>query len=332
LGVDVAIDYLYVSRGSLLYPSLTDFQLTRLWHLFSGRSHVSVADHLRRLGLAPELMTNMVHSAGFESLEDVVRNGEPRMHALLTRLFGPLLQESTRRRPLCERYVKQFVAGARRLMLVDIGWVGNMQSSFLRLLEPLTDVQVRGCYVGLFRSGRENDYPGHTMDGWLTHYGEPAGLEEKFWWAGGVELIEFAMRAPHGTTLGYALAEDGKVQPILESSEADVEGCELSGRVQKGATQFLEEYLATYEGIPATALASRVWANEFYRMVTKPTREEAELLGDLTHSDSAGHTRRRLPIAPRFSLDNAPDLSQALERSFWKAGFMVRNGLAEQPA
>jgi predicted HAD superfamily hydrolase len=333
VGVDADIEYIYVSRGSLLLPSFTDFQPTRLWHLFSGKLHKTVADHLRRLGLAPEMFRNAAQAAGFESIDEVVRNGEPRMHTLLTRLYEPLLVESARRRPLPKRYIERFVGGARRLMLVDIGWVGNMQSSFLRLLEPFTgDLQVRGHYVGLFGSARENDYPGQTMEGWLIHYGDLAELERKVWWAGGVELLEFAMCAPHGTTLGYALTEGGEVQPILESTETDAESYALSARVQKGAEQFLEEYLAIHGGIPAVALASRVWANEFYRLVTEPTLEEAELLGDLTHSDSAGDTRGRLAIAPRLPADNPAEVSEALERSYWKAGFMVRNGLAGQPA
>jgi len=333
LGLDPDIEYVYVSRGSLLLPSFTDFQLTRLWHLFSGRSHKTVADHLRRLGLNPELFTNVVRSAGYGSLDEVVSNGEPRMYSLLSRLYEPLLLEAARRRPLPQKYVRQCAGDARRLMLVDIGWVGNMQSSFLRLLEPRAgDIQVRGHYVGLFASARENDYPGHTMEGWLTHYGDPIGLELGMWWVGGVELLEFALCAPHGTTLGYALTESGEVEPILESSDIDA-GCrEFSARVQKGAGQFLEEYLAAYEGIPAEALASRVWGNEFYRLVTQPTLEEAELLGDLTHSDSAGDTRRRLPIAPRIPAGDAPDISQAYDRSFWKAGFLVRNGLPGRPA
>jgi predicted HAD superfamily hydrolase len=333
LGIDVDLEYVYASRGALLLPSFTDFPLARLYHLFSGKSHQSVAAHLRRMGLSPDLLARAVQSSGFESLDDIVPNGEPRMHALLTRLFQPLLCESARQRPLVRRYLEPFVGDARRLMLVDVGWVGNMQASFLRILEPLTrNLRVQGYYVGIYGYARQNDYAGHTMEGWLTHYGQPEGMEDKVWWAGGTELLEFAMCAPHGTTLGYALTESGEVRPVLESSDADAEARALSARVQKGAGQFLEEYLDTYRSIPAVALTSRVWADEFYRLVTAPSLKEAELLGDLTHSDAAGDTQRRLPIAPRLRADGLRDISLSLKQSFWKAGFLVRNGLSGQQA
>ena len=328
-GKDIPMEYIYVSRGSLMLPSFTDFPLTRLWHLFSGKSPKPVADHLRKLGLNPELLTSVIQSVGYESAKDLVKNGDKRMHALLTKLHGPLLAESAKQRPPASGYLHQVTGGATRLMLVDIGWVGNMQACFLRLLQPLkVNLQVRGYYMGIYGYARENDYPGHTMEGWITHYGEPGDLEQKVWCAGGAELIEFALCAPHGTTLGYTQTTSGEVKPVLESSKADAGIFAQSARVQNGAAQFLEEYLDTYAGIPAEALVSRVWANEFYRLVTNPAPEEAELLGGLTHSDSAGDTKRRLPIAKKLEGASQDELLQALEQSYWKAGFRIRNGMA----
>ncbi len=331
-GMDADIRYLYVSRGSLLAPSLTDFPLPRLDHLFSGKFRRSVAEHLRKLGLVPELFRDAAQSCGFESLDDMVPNGDPRMRALLAKLWRHLLTETTRQRPVVRRYIEPFVAGARNIMLADIGWVGNMQSSFLRLLEPrASELKVRGYYLGLHRGAKDNDYAGHTMEGWLTHYGDPNWVEEKIWWSGGVELLEFAMCAPHGTTLGYNFTESGEVQPILESNDLDGDHLALSACIQSGAQQFLEEYLDIYQDIPAAALASRAWAGNFYRLVTAPTLEEAELLGELTHSDAAGDTERRLPLAPKLATSDPQRVAEAMTQSYWKAGFKVRNEPAREP-
>lgn len=328
LGLNPEVSYLYVSRASLLLASFTDFPLTRLWHLFSGRSQVTVRDHLHRLGLNPETFSPVVASAGFDSLSELVPSDDLRMHSLLAKLHRPLLLEGARRRPLVRRYLEPFVGSARSLMVVDVGWVGNMQASFLRLLGPLTgSLRVRGCYMGLYNQARENDYPGQTMEGWLLHYGDGPNLQKEVFWAGGVELLEFAMCAPHGTTLGYVESESGEVAAVLEESQSDTQIRALSARLHVGAAQFMDDFLETFECMPANALSSRAWAQQFYRLVTQPTLEETELLGDVTHCDSFGDTRRRLPIAPRLTAKDEDAIATGLDQSYWKAGFMVRNGL-----
>jgi predicted HAD superfamily hydrolase len=327
-GTACDIQYLYVSRGALLLSSFTDFSLPRLWHLFSGKVRKPISYHLRKLGLVPELFAGVVRSAGYDSVEDLVKNGDLRMHTVLAKLHREILLESARRRPLVRRYLSQFVGGANRFMAVDVGWVGNMQASFLRILGPLPeDFELRGYYVGLHRSARDNDCPGHPMEGWLLHYGDPQGLEESIWWSGGVELVEFAMCGPHGTTLGYTVNAAGKVEPVLENEEWDAEGRALRSRLHKGAERFVEEYCDTYRDLPASLLASRNWASEFYRLVTAPTPVEAEVLGDIMHSDEAGGTQLRLPLAPRLDIADREGLAAALERCYWKAGLTVRNGL-----
>jgi predicted HAD superfamily hydrolase len=325
------IQYLYVSRAALLFPSFTDFPLPRLWHLFSGKVRKPISYHLRKLGLVPELFTGVVRSAGYDSVEDLVKNGDPRMHAVLTKLHRELLLESARRRPLVRRYVSQFVGGANRFMAVDLGWVGNMQASFLRILGPLPeDFEFRGYYVGLHRSARENDFPGRPMEGWLLNYGDPQGMEENIWWSGGVELLEFAMCGPHGTTLGYTLNAAGTVEPVLENDGWDAEGRALRSRLQKGAERFVEEYCDTFRDLPARLLGSRNWASEFYRLVTAPTLQDAETLGGIMHSDEAGGTQLRLPLAPRLDIAGREGLEAALERCYWKAGLAARNGLTRE--
>ena len=87
-------EYLYVSRGSLLLPSLTDFPLPRLGHLVSGKTESPVRRHLRRLGLLPDPYVNEARSAGFADLDELVTNGDPRMRVLL----GKLHHESAARR------------------------------------------------------------------------------------------------------------------------------------------------------------------------------------------------------------------------------------------
>ncbi|MDB5071026.1 MAG: hypothetical protein JWM87_2137 [Candidatus Eremiobacteraeota bacterium] len=319
-------EYVYVSRGSLLMPSLTDFPLPRLAHLFSGKRKSSVAAHLRRLGLEPELYVNVARSADFDDLDELVPNGDPRMRALLGKLHHELLRASAKRRPLARRYLAQSIGDAKRVMLVDIGWVGNIQASMVRLLGPEhAGVQIDGYYVGVFRNAAENQSAGHSMQGWLTHRDDAPDFEQLLWWSGGVEILEFAMTAPHGTTLGYEEGPGGDVVPIVEASEVENGIARFAQRLQKGAGDFIDEFVSAYGSIPPEALNSRAWAADFVRLVTDPAPDEAVLLGDLTHGDVAGDTSIRLPFAPDASEFGAG--LDTLAACYWKAGFIVRNGL-----
>jgi predicted HAD superfamily hydrolase len=324
----IDMEYAYVSRGSLLLPSLTDFPLQRLKHLVSGKSSRSVGEHLRRLGLEPNVLTGVIRSVGYDSADDVVANGDPRMELLLGKLQHEILTESARLRPLAKSYLEGLVGDATQIVLVDVGWVGNTQSAFVHLLEPgRPQLQIRGCYVGTFDNARDNVYPGHPMHGWLTGGSDSPVAERKFWWAGGVELLEFAMTAPHPTTLGYASDENGVVTPTFEANSTDMAMCRLAQRLQLGAGEFVHDFRSVFGDIPAAGLDGKAWAGEYFRLVTAPTPEEAALLGDVTHSDAAGETSRRLPLAPLIS---DPDAAfETAHRSFWKAGFLVRNGLLD---
>ena len=327
-GLDPAppVHYLHVSRASTLLPSFTDFPLHRLDHLCSGRTQRTVAQHLRKLGLEPSVLAAVAASAGFASLDERVRNGDDRMRDLLGRVQHLVLREAALRRPIAQAYLEGFVEDARDVMVVDVGWVGNMQASFLRLLQSThPNVRVRGYYAGLFASSSKNAWPGHSMQAWLMRPGDPLQIEEQMWWAGGVEILEFAMTAPHGTALGYQRNAVGGVDPILEETtvEREVHACAM--RLQAGASQFAQTFRALFGDLPAQGLTSRAWASEFYRLVTDPSEQEAELLGDITHSDSVGETSLRLPLAPK--VENITDAFKAIRSAFWKTGFVVRNGL-----
>jgi predicted HAD superfamily hydrolase len=143
---------------------------------------------------------------------------------------------------------------------------------------------------------------------------------------GGVELLEFALMAPHGTTLGYELV-NGDIRPMLESNAADVAVQVHAQQVQQGAMEFIDAVLPRIINIGSESLLSPEWARPFFRLVNDPTLEEATWLGDLTHSDSATDTSKRLHIAPRVCGDDlgAQGLWAARERAYWKRGFDMRN-------
>ncbi|CAK0744283.1 hypothetical protein CCP4SC76_1480001 [Gammaproteobacteria bacterium] len=319
---------MHISRASILYPSMTDFNLERLWHLYSGKSSRTVGEHLKRLGINPGLFRREIVRAGFSSETDKVKNGDVTMFRLLTMLYPFLLDALKEKHKIALAYIKQVAENSRDIGILDIGWVGNMQGSFGRILSSFrADCQLSGYYYGTFKDIHQNYGPRNSYQGYLVNECHPDDLFRALL-SGGVELLEFAHMAPHGTTLGYEMVH-GRVKPVIESNQEDQAIQQLSARVQSGAMHFIESAMPVILSIGYANFVSKDWSGPFFRLVNAPTREEAEYLGDITHSDSATDTKQRLALAPRtprslFGIKGRK-FSAAYDASYWKAGFVARN-------
>ncbi|MGZ0019562.1 HAD family hydrolase [Nitrosomonas sp. wSCUT-2] len=328
LGRQVELKYCFFSRAALLLPSFVDMPPNRVLHLFSGKITRSVSYHLRKLGINPNLHLLQIKQAGFESEDEMVSNGDTRMLGLLNSLWHNILLEAKRIRSLPLRYVNELAEGATNLGIVDIGWTGNMQGGFARLLQlTRVDFQIYGYYLGTFDMLSQNYLPRNNYQGYLVNENKPAELCESLI-NGGVELLEFALMAPHGTTLGYR-EQDGRIVPVLEENKADQAVQELAQRVQSGALDFIDRVLPQVLAIGIDSFVSQRWADPFFRLVNDPSWEEANMLGELTHSDTASDTSKRLFIAEKLP-DNlirkrGKEFREARQRAYWKKAFDLRN-------
>lgn len=328
LGLNIPADYVYFSRASLLLPSFTELKLERIWHLFSGRSTRTVAEHLSRLGINPFLVGTEIAQSGFNSMDDAAPNGDSRMFALLSSIHPLLLRTSREQRQRVEKYVCQVAGTSRKIGIVDIGWIGNMQGSFSRLLQlNRNDFELIGYYYGTFEGIFANHLPRNQFRTYLVNECQPRDWYDTLV-NGGVELLEFAQMAPHGTTLAYQEIA-GSVHPILEENRKDKETQELAARLQEGAMRFIETAMPVLLSLGPDSFVSTAWADPFFRLVNFPRAEEADILGELTHSDSATNTERRLPLAeklpPQTISRKGAQYREAYNRAYWKKGFEIRN-------
>lgn len=328
LGIHIPAEYVYFSRASLLLPSFTELKLERIWHLFSGRSTRTVGEHLSRLGINPFLVGKEIAQAGFESLDDNAPNGDWRMFTLLKCIHPLLLDSAREQRQLVGEYVRQVAGTSRKIGIIDIGWIGNMQGSFSRLLQlTRNDFELFGYYYGTFEGVYVNHLPRNHFRSYIVHECQPRNWYDTLV-NGGVELLEFAQMAPHGTTLGYQEIGDS-VRPLFEENLKDRETQQLAARLQQGAMRFIETAIPVLLSLGADSFVSTTWADPFFRLVNLPTTEEADALGELTHSDSATDTNRRLPLAekltPKIARRKGRGYKEAYAKAYWKKAFEIRN-------
>ena len=97
-----------------------------------------------------------------------------------------------------------------------------------------------GLYLGTFAPARRHAGQGMVMKGYLCENGLPAGMDRSI--KRSVEIIEWIFSAPHGSVRRFVATPDG-VQPLLAEFEFEQTRWERARAVQRGALEFVDDYL-----------------------------------------------------------------------------------------
>lgn len=114
-----------------------------------------------------------------------------------------------------------------RLGIVDSGWNGSMQNCLMTLLEkgagkPLPNL--KGYYFGLYTEPKQG-----TWEAWYFDPLTPLKKVIRF----NNNVYECMCAAPHGTTMGYTIKEDGMAVPVCKPmgavDQANAGSCRTAG-------------------------------------------------------------------------------------------------------
>ena len=239
--------------------------------------------------------------------------------------FGDVLQINAETRAALQSYYLQAMEGTDPIGFVDIGWVGNIQRLFCNSLPDATARdRIVGLYLGQLPSCTFNEARGIRMNSFLTRgrYREPV---QKALHKGGLELLEFAMTADHGTTTSLTQDAAGKISPVLETpSQEEAEYARKAVKVQDGMERFLDEHAYLLDHFDLATLAAPHWGLPLLELIESPTPEQIDALASLTHSDALGTNAERLPLVTRLSgwkRYSPSHRRSARETSYWKSAF-----------
>jgi predicted HAD superfamily hydrolase len=318
--------YVYLSRASTYKMGMTDWPMHRIWHLFGGKNRKSIKNILSVIGLNAEEHLSDIHDVGFPDVNYVPSHGErDKVHWLINKLFMHALLQNKKCRDEFSDYFKEAVGDYSSVALVDIGWMGNIQSVFSRALGDIwADKKISGLYLATFEGAKDNKSYYNDMKGWLTNFGEPRNQHDLIL-SGGVELLEFAMADNTGSTKGYQKI-DGKTQPVKENvSEEELEYLKKAQLLQKGILSFFEYISSILAVVPSEAMSSRLLSEPFFELVSNPSSYELEALVGITHSEAAGANNGRIALAEKLSLKErllqGHKYSEMFEQSYWKEGY-----------
>jgi predicted HAD superfamily hydrolase len=189
-----------------------------------------------------------------------------------------------------------------------------------------TGNELYGYYVGTFRKAEKIAQSGTELAGYLCDLGMPSEREGSILRC--VELFEFLFTAPHGSVIGFT-EQAGRMEPVLDRNDNDEEKLAAARLLQEGALDFVRDFHAIAKLLPFPLTISPAAAIQpLSRVLSHPTRLEAEKLGDITHAQGFGdvyvaETLAKPPSAVR-SLGDLKKLQLRFRRSLWKPGFKRR--------
>lgn len=320
LGVNIPSEYIYVSRGTLLYPSLSDLNWDRLWFQFGGRRNKTLNGICKKLGIPLYLYLEEAERSGISDINESIESGDARIHKFFVLVGKNLLKDAQNKRKISREYLESYISEGEKIALCDIGWAGNIQGSISRIMRSGgISVDLEGFYFGIFPWSQMNNGLRDVFHGYLVNGSSVQNLNEVLL-NGGVELLEFATTAPHGTTLSYT-EKNNQIFPVLEQSDDDKRVQTLSASIQEGAWDFVSSMMDLLITMDKKIFLSRSWAEAFINFVQQPTLEEARTFGIVTHSDAPGATLERSHLVSTPASETPEDVEKAKEKSFWKYAF-----------
>lgn len=305
-GFTIDCRYLYGSRRAWHLPAIQEIGRDELeWMLFGNRvanRFLSIRSICDRVSIAPEQIQDTLSRYGFATEKWDLNLSQPDRDLLKQVFTEPdvtelIISTATRHRQQAIGYFcQEGLNDGVPFGYVDIGWTGNVQRSFSKLLSIANlypESGVCGFYFALdrqvrtFQSDRSLAY--FSADRWMNRFICQYRC-----------LFELCVAADHGSTTGYE-QYGGKYIPVLRSPKnktaIDWGLYTMQGAVVKFAEQFTHILTQQECAIDLLLEASEILTKEF---VLNPTRQEAQVFGSFIMSGD--HTENAFnKLAPNYN-------------------------------
>jgi hypothetical protein len=173
-------------------------------------------------------------------------------------------------------------------LLVDIGWRASIQQAVNRAFaETSTFKPLPACYLGLW-AGNVNVLTAPATGLLGDGFRKRSLLESAPWQA--ALLLEPICRAMHGTVLGYARDDAGRVHALFDEGSparlAELEAQPQAEAIRQGVLDYVTQAAVAIE-VPEPAQRMRRRAQwQLLRLAWLPSSAEVGLLSGLVHTES----------------------------------------------
>lgn len=306
--------YFYASRRALQVPAMwLDNEFTKIMESMFLPYEFSVNWIIKHWGLEPEKHGLQVKRVGL-TLEHKFNKNEIFQDKLLESLFDELKEDIISNSKneylgLISYLRENDIHG--RVAVVDIGWNGNMQRAFEKIVAAgEININVDGYYLGYLT--KSSNYAKQRMHGYLHGDNGTADYIVDYYC---ITAIELMFMAPHGTTIKY----DDNGNAVL--ADFEYEGTDTKKKVesiQRNALMFLKEFKEIGDYLEND---SDIYSERFLNVFKRPSMDQARYIGELQNWDG-----KWVPLAKPEKLFryiiNIKSLKADLIQCPWKIGFL----------
>ena len=329
--------YSHLTRKSIYLASLRSF----------GRREVDMAFHttrptlrnmLVRFSLPVEEMEPLAKESGIADLDAAIEH--PWRDKCLQRLIRDprflevIAREQSAHAALLRRYLDQLgFWHSSKVAIVDVGWNGTAQEALATAFCDEPDFpELHGHYMALHGSIPFDEIPKSHMHGVYHDYRQrqDGSVFSRF-----TELFETACRAPHPTAIGFEATEAGAVEPRFKAFDSADHLMErrsdgLVSALQCGILDYCDDYVRTlnfHDRPPEDSSAYLLYRLD--RLLRFPTRQEADLLTDFSHSEDFGQSIVHVSADAQSLLSEQEQLSgqSAGLRVLWREADLMQRGV-----
>ena len=245
---------------SFLYSVDNGIGLRHLADIFSNTNTYTVANLLAPFGVDPVILNDTCQRYGIQS-DAVLPPGflewPPFIRILEDKLLNEkILERIQEHRELYTHYLtKAGLIGKSKVMVVDVGWGGQIQDNLFRglqICDSAPDLMV-GCYLALNEKAHQRKQPNNWKH--ATH-ADKGFMEWNAYSAfDTVFIYEAAVRASHATVLGLHKINN-EVIPLLKSDSKDSRRTEIAddpylAELQRGIIDFASSFSLADKLYPA---------------------------------------------------------------------------------
>ena len=314
------------SRRAMLLPVVEFAPTFAIPSLFAGIGVRPVREFLERLDVAADSFEQEALIAGFTSLDERI-DGRFETKRLLQffvqqPVLSALLDRGKRERRSLAAFLKQQGALDRsRVALVDLGWTGTIHKSLHLLLGRITPAtSLTGYYMATFQDADHSIIPDLKRRSYLAHAGEPLSVFRQI--HSFLNLFETVYTSAGGSTLYFETAESGQVGAVRQAADKSSEQRNDLNAIHAGTLAFAADFHRIAARFDFPPMPPELASEEFFRVIERPTAEEAGLLGRLEHCDNLGSSSTHLSASLRSGVD-AAELLEDFNQANWKQGVLA---------
>ena len=312
------------SRRAMLLPIVELAPAFAIPSLMGGIGMRPMREYIERLGIKADAFEAEAIASGFTSLDEEIdgRLEGNRLLRFLVRhpVITAMLQKGKEERDALAAYLQQEqVLSRSKVALIDLGWAGTIQQSLQVLLSALRpQAHVTGYYMATFAPS-PHGIPNVDLRSYLAHRGSPSNICNHI--GSFLNLFEAIYTSAEGSLLRFEVAEDGSTVAVRQPNDKPLQQLAHLERMHAGVLAFVEDYCRLNQSHPPSVLLPEAAAEEIFRVIARPTAQEATLLGGLVHCDNLGSLSTHVSASAEISDDPAALLA-AYKDAHWRRGFL----------